>query len=184
MKDFIQLLKLPPSVISAVSLWAGLILFLPEPILNKLGLNDIPGTWITILGITFIISTSIIAIYIIIMLFKSIRNKIYFVRFKLKFPKMMKNLMIEEKKIATLLLRSENLTSRLPNNNGIILRLQGKGVIQLTATNSISFGGDIRIPYTLTPIAERYLRRHREAYEDFTRTDLQELYTKYNNPYA
>ena len=108
MKDFIQLLKLPPSIISSVSLGSGLILFLPEYILDKLGLNDIPDTWRTILGITFIVSTSIIAIYIIIILFKSFGNKIYFVRFKLKFPKMMESLMIEEKKIATLLFRPEN----------------------------------------------------------------------------
>lgn len=183
MKDFVQLLKLPPSILSAVSLATGLVLFLPEYILVKLGLNNIPDTWRTILGISFIVSTSVVAIYIIIIFIRGLSNKINLIRFKLRFPSIMKNLTVEERKIATLLLRSENLTSRLPNNDGIVLRLASKRVIQLTATNSIAFGDDLRIPYTLTPIAERYLRKHPEMYQNFTIPDLQELFNRYNSPY-
>lgn len=183
MKDFIQLLKLPPSILSAVSLASGLVLFLPEHILNKLGLINIPDTWRTILGISFIVSTSVVAIYIIIILFRSLSYKINLIRLNLRFPSIMKDLTVNERKIVTLLLRSENLTSRLPNNDGIVLRLASKMVIQLTATNSIAFGDDLRIPYTLTPIAERYLRKHPEVCKDFTIADLQELFNRYNNPY-
>lgn len=36
MKDFIQLLKLPPSILAAVAMGTGLILFLPIKILQML----------------------------------------------------------------------------------------------------------------------------------------------------
>ena len=50
MKDFIQLLKLPPSILVAVAMGTGLILFLPISILQRLGLDNIPEQWRTILG--------------------------------------------------------------------------------------------------------------------------------------
>ena len=42
MKDFIQLLKLPPTILAAVAMGIGLILFLPTSVLQRLGLDKIP----------------------------------------------------------------------------------------------------------------------------------------------
>jgi hypothetical protein len=60
MKDFIQLLKLPPSILAAIAMGTGLILFLPLNILKGLGLANIPELWRTILGLSFIISSSLL----------------------------------------------------------------------------------------------------------------------------
>ena len=103
MKDFVQLLKLPPSILAAIVLGSGLILFLPQNILQKLGLASIPELWRTILGGSFIISSSLLIIYFGIRVFKVIFLKFYMIRFKLKFPKVMNNLRSEELIIVALL---------------------------------------------------------------------------------
>jgi hypothetical protein len=111
MKDFIQLLKLPSSILAAVAMGTGLILFLPLNILQRLGLNNIPELWRTILGLSFIISLSLLAVYFIIKVLKSIVSRYYRIRFKRIFPKIMKNLRSEELAVVALLYRSPNYTS-------------------------------------------------------------------------
>ena len=63
MKDFIQLLKLPPTILAAVAMGTGLILFLPISILERLGLDKIPEQWKTVLGLALIISSSLLVVY-------------------------------------------------------------------------------------------------------------------------
>lgn len=82
MKDFIQLLKLPPTILAAVAMGTGLILFLPISILQRLGLDEIPEQWRTVLGLALVISSSLLVVYFIVKVVKSIISKYYWLRFK------------------------------------------------------------------------------------------------------
>jgi hypothetical protein len=123
MKDFIQLLKLPPSILAAIAMGTGLILFLPLNILKGLGLANIPELWRTILGLSFIISSSLLAIYFAIKVLRCILLRFKWIRFKMEFPKIMKNLRAEELAVVALLYRSPNYTSRLPYTDGVTILL-------------------------------------------------------------
>ena len=184
MKDFVQLLKLPPSILAAIVLGSGLILFLPQNILQKLGLASIPELWRTILGGSFIISSSLLIIYFGIRVFKVIFLKFYMIRFKLKFPKVMNNLRSEELIIVALLYRSPNYTSRLPYSDGVTLRLNSKKIIQFTSADNFAYGESLLIPFTITPIAQDYLDKHPKLLSECDESELQSLYTRLNDPFC
>ncbi|GAA0485608.1 hypothetical protein IRB23M11_09290 [Alkalibacterium sp. m-11] len=182
MKDFIQLLKLPPTILAAVALGTGLILFLPVNILQRLGLDKIPEQWKTILGLVFIISLSLLVVYFIIKVVRSIVSKYYRIRFKQIFPKVMNDLRNEELAVVALLYRSPNYTSRLPYTDGVTIRLKSKNVIQLTSSNNLAYGDDLVMPFTITPIAQDYIDKHPELIENFSKPELESMYKRYNNP--
>lgn len=183
MKDFIQLLKLPPSILAAVALGTGLILFLPTSILQDLGLGIIPELWRTIMGLTLIISSSLLIIYFSIKIIKIIVIRVYWLRFKWLFPKVMKSLRKEELAVVALLYRSPNYTSRLPYTNGVTSRLINKKVIQFTSSENLAYGDDLVMPFTITSIAQEYVDRHPTLIESFNESDLQSVYNRYNISY-
>ena len=183
MKDFIKLLKLPPSILAAVAMGTGLILFLPISVLKMLGLDNVPELWRTILGLSFIISLSVLVVYFIIKVVKNILSKYYKMRFKRIFPKVMKNLRSEELAVVALLYRSPNYTSRLPYTDGVTVRLTSKNVIQLTSSNNLAYGNDLVIPFTITPIAQDYIDKHSELIKNFSIPESEGMYQRYNNPF-
>jgi hypothetical protein len=183
MKDFIQLLKLPPTILAAVAMGSGLILFLPTSIFQRLGLDKIPEQWKTILGLALIISSSLLVVYFIVKVVKSIISKYYWLRFKKKFPKVMMELRGAELVVVALLYRSPNYTSRLPYADGVSVRLISKKVIQFTSSNNLAYGDELVMPFTITPIAQDYIDKHPELIENFSKSELESMYKRYNNPF-
>lgn len=183
MKDFIQLLKLPPSILAAIAMGTSLMLFLPLKILQRLGLDNIPKEWRSILGLALIISASLLVVYSIIKIVESIKSKYYRIRFRRLFPKVMKDLRKEELAVVALLYRSPNYTSRLPYTDGVTIRLKSKNIIQLTASNSIAYGDNMMIPFTITPVAQDYIDKHKELIEHFGDSELVNMYREYNDLY-
>lgn len=184
MKDFIKLLKLPPSILAAVAMATGLILFLPISILQRFGLDSIPELWRTILGLAFIISVSLLVIYFIMKVAKFIVSKLYRMRFRRKFPKVMMELRDEELAVVALLYRSPNYTSRLPYTDGITIRLINKKVIQFTSSKNLAYGDNLLIPFTITPIAQDYIDKHPGLIESFSNPQLENMYRRYNDPFS
>ena len=184
MKEFINFLKLPPSILAAIAMGTGLILFLPLNILQKLALDNIPELWNTILGLSFIISTAILVIYCVSKISAYIFSRLRWVYFKKKFNKTMGNLRYEELATVALLYRSQNYTSRLPLTDGVTIRLINKMVIQHTSATSLTYGDNLLIPFTITPIAQEYIDKHPELIEGFDKPLLQSMYDRYNNPYS
>ena len=181
MKDFIQLLKLPPTILAAVAMGTGLILFLPISILERLGLDKIPEQWKTVLGLALIISSSLLVVYFLVKVGKSIISKYYWLRFKTKFPKVMRDLRGAELAVVALLYRSPNYTSRLPYTDGVTVRLISKKVIQFTSSNNLAYGDELFIPFTSTPIAQDYIDKHPDLIESFSKPELENMYKRYNN---
>ena len=62
-KLFANLRKLVP-IILAIGIVAGLILFLPSSVVQKLHLGDIPENWLAIIGIIFLLSVFLIIIIV------------------------------------------------------------------------------------------------------------------------
>lgn len=181
MKGFLELLKLPPTLLSAVALFTGAILFLPQSILSKMGLVNLPSLWRTIIGIAFLIAISVDAVYLIVILAKKLQAALWKSKLKREFPKMMSKLRDEELFVLAMLYNSPNYTSRLPVSDGVTLRLSTKAMIQLTSSTNITYGDDMRVPYTITPIAHDYLDNHPEMIKRYKKGRLQNLYNEYND---
>ncbi|MBE5907650.1 MAG: hypothetical protein E7278_02295 [Lachnospiraceae bacterium] len=55
-KTFDNFKRITPALV-AVALLTGLLLFLPESILNKMGVEDLPTLWKRVIGLLFLLST-------------------------------------------------------------------------------------------------------------------------------
>lgn len=127
-KVFDSCKKLTPALI-ALSIALGLLLFLPIPILNKMGLAEIPKAIKSIIGIIFIISTTLIFTIIVWGVcgnwYKKYRNK--------KFKKMLRENFVQlpsDMKITLIeMLRNPDKKSKLDCTNGDTIYLQSKGFI-------------------------------------------------------
>lgn len=182
MKDFIALLKLPPSILSALSLGSGLVLFLPNWILIKLGLNNMLPIWRTIIGIIFIITSCLLAIYVLIKLFKILARFIELFFTKISISKTINALSDEELKILIMLYRTPNFSSNLPLSDGITSRLINKKLIQFASKETLAKGNRMFIIFTITSIAQDYLNKHPEILKKCNKDDLQKLYNQMNEP--
>lgn len=74
----------------------------------------------------------------------------------------MQSLNVEERQILALLYQIPGMTYPLPTTNGVIARLRSKLMIQFTSNQMIAYGDDLKVPFTITPIAARYIDNHQE----------------------
>ena len=58
-KTFDNFKKITPALV-AIALLTGMILFLPESILDKMGLSNLPDLWNKVIGLTFLLSVALI----------------------------------------------------------------------------------------------------------------------------
>lgn len=60
MKNIVDFLKLPPRILGALSVASGLLLFLPNAIIEKLYMTSFRDKYGFAIGIVFVVSTSIL----------------------------------------------------------------------------------------------------------------------------
>lgn len=65
-KTFDNFKKITPALV-AVAILSGLLLFLPESILKKMSLDNLPVLWNRIIGIVFLLSVALILTMIVFM---------------------------------------------------------------------------------------------------------------------
>lgn len=161
-KSFIEFLKLPPTILGALVIVTSAILFLPKSILDVMGLNELQSSYKMLISITFLISISLLFVYLLKYSYNKITSKYYKIRFERKFPLAMQSLNVEERQILALLYQIPGMTYPLPTTNGVIARLRSKLMIQFTSNQMIAYGDDLKVPFTITPIAARYIDNHQE----------------------
>lgn len=74
-KEFLEILKLPPSILSALMIVSGLILILPEDVIKKLYMYDLRNNYGFVISLIFLISFAILVVLIIIWGSKKIIEK-------------------------------------------------------------------------------------------------------------
>ena len=120
--------KLTPALI-AVLIFTGLILFLPESILQKMMLHSLPAYWRVIIGLLFLLSLALIIAIVGSMLYKAIKtlcNRKKYITNKIKLTKQLSPV---QKKILVCLLQSEDKTISLDSTSGDTLYLLGNNFI-------------------------------------------------------
>lgn len=150
--NFAEFLKLPTRIMSAISLASGIILFLPNSIINKLYMTDFRNKYGFIIGAVFIISTSILIIGVTIKLYKFLNSKYVRKKVKVNSKKLLVSLDTYKKTIVYMLYKKENNTDILPLNDGAVVFLDYWRVIQ-KATNQyyVEDLSNPQFPYFLQP---------------------------------
>lgn len=153
-KDFTDFLKLPPNILSAVSLATGLILFLPEKILKKMYLINFKDKFGFIIGIVFLISISILFIFLLTFVIKKIKNKIDDRKVKKGRIKYLLNADKSKTNLIKEFIKDKTHTLSLPMNDGLILELQYFGIINATGNTQLAdmgYDNSVYIKYFLQP---------------------------------
>ena len=153
-KDFFDFLKLPPNILFAVSLSTGLILFLPNTILTKMYLVEFKDKYGFFIGLTFVITISILFVFFVSYILKKIINKILEIKLKRKRTEYLLSADKTKIKLIKEFLREETHTLPLPANNGLILELQSYNVIGLAGGTQLvdtDYDNNIYVKYFLQP---------------------------------
>lgn len=116
-KTFDNFKKITPALV-AIALLTGMILFLPESILDKMGLSNLPDLWNKVIGLTFLLSVALIITLVVFSIISKIRDKRQTKRFREKLKKNLKRLSPRQKSIVVQLLHSEDKTISLDKNSG------------------------------------------------------------------
>mgnify|MGYP000115529106 FL=1 len=82
MKNIVDFLKLPPRILGALSVASGLLLFLPNVIIEKLYMTSFRDKYGFAIGIVFVVSTSILVVFLVVIIAKKIKGKYYNKRLK------------------------------------------------------------------------------------------------------
>lgn len=168
--SLIELLKLPESIMSAIAIASGLILFLPDTIINKLYMFEIRDKYGFMIGAAFILSTAILSIGVIIKTYKYLNSKYSNKKFKKNSRKLLESLDNYKKTIVYVLYNEDNNTHTLPLNDGAVVFLEHWLVIQKATTQY--FIEDFRnpvFPYFLQPWVIDVLNEDEELLESFAR---------------
>ena len=116
-KTFDNYKKITPALV-AIALLTGMILFLPESILDKMGLSNLPDLWNKVIGLTFLLSVALIITLVVFSIISRIRDKRQTKRLREKLKKNLKRLSPRQKSIVVQLLHSEDKTISLDKNSG------------------------------------------------------------------
>lgn len=109
--------KITPALI-AVLIFTGLILFLPQSVLQKMALESIPSGWRLIAGLLFILAATIILSLVCFRIYKHIILLHESNRFINGRIKLMRKMSSEQKSILLNLLSSEDKSIVLDSNSG------------------------------------------------------------------
>lgn len=157
-----NILKLPLKIMVALCISSGLILFLPNSIIEKLYMVSFRDNFGFILGIVFVVSLSIILCTIIVQIAKFIINKIRGKRLTKARNKFMENLDKNEKKLLKLMYKEDDKTLNVPYNSGMITKLTNFGVIAPASPHNYIDLLDPQMPYYLQPWVCKYIEQHKD----------------------
>lgn len=144
-------LKLPMKIMCSICIATGLILFLPDIIMKRLYLETFRNKYGFTIGAIFILTTSIILINFVILIYKVVENKYYKIKFRKSSENILLNLSTYQKGIVYGLYKEYNHTAELPIYDGAVVELKNKGIIIETTTQYLTTNFEPKFPYTLQP---------------------------------
>lgn len=116
-KTFDNFKKITPALI-AITLLTGMLLFLPDSILRKMYLDNLPVLWSRIIGIAFLLSVALIGTIGVSSAISYITFKMRNKRIRENLKKKLKILSPQQKSIILKVLKSEEKAISLDKNSG------------------------------------------------------------------
>lgn len=148
-KVFAGFKKITPALV-AVSLVSSAMLFLPANILELLGLKELSGNTRTVIGMLFLLSTTLIITIALSSFWKFVTRKIRNTKMLKNLRKRFLSLAPEQKEIVLELLKSEDKVILLDATSGNTLYLQNNNFI-FRPEQIVSAGYDNEIYMKFTP---------------------------------
>ncbi|MFC7061045.1 superinfection exclusion B family protein [Halobacillus seohaensis] len=148
-----DLLTLPVSIMAAIAIGTGLLIFLPDSLLKTMYLIDLQNSYGQYIGIAFILSLSILVVNIVVGLLKTIKQSRNMREFYDKAEERLLSLNDYQKSIVFLLYNEDNHTLNLPHNDGAVSFLSHRSIIGMVSEGQFIVNdlNNPEIPYMLQP---------------------------------
>lgn len=174
-KDFLEILRLPPSILSALTLVTGLILLLPEEIVKKLYMYEFRNNYGFVISLVFLISLAMLIVLLIIWCIKQINRRIKDKKLKEKRIQYLQDLDLTKSELIKKFIKAKDHTLNLPTNSGNTIELSSYGLISPAGkTQLVTFGdiftGDentIYINYFLQPWVIKMIKEEKNLRDKF-----------------
>lgn len=167
MKDFVEFLKLPPNILSALSVASGAMLLLPDEIITKLYMMNFRDKYGFLLGIIFMVSTSILIILLITKIYNYFHNKKTSKELVKSQTKYLKNITQEKVEIIRAFINNPTHTLILPLNDGLVIELQHLQIITPAGQNHLVDMLNPEIKFFLQPWVIGRISNDEELREKF-----------------
>lgn len=141
-------------------LGSGLLLFLPERIIERIYLSNIKEQSGTFIGSIFFLSLIVTLVKIILFLSEKIKNKYSEKKNTKNLEKILLNLNKKEKKIIKEIFDSDENTVYLPLHSGVVKKLETQRIIGKTMSSHMTSAYDPTFPYALQPWAYDYFEEN------------------------
>jgi hypothetical protein len=175
-KTLLEFLKLAPRFLVAAGLASGFLLFASDQFLKRIGLTEFVQKYRFALGLTLVISTALICVYVALSLLGSIRKSWRQRRFHKRIITRLHNLTEDEKQILRYYIFNNTRANMLRIENGVVQGLAGDGIIYQSASMGSILEG---FAHNIGDLAWDYLHLHPELLHgttNFYRTDKRERY--------
>lgn len=116
-KTFDNFKKITPALV-AVAILTGLLLFLPQNILEKMNLDELPVLWSRIIGIVFLLSVALVITIVVFSAISQFSSKIRNKRIRKNLKKKYQMLSPRQRAIILHVLKSGDKTISLDKNSG------------------------------------------------------------------
>lgn len=147
-----EILTLPTTIMTALSLASGILLFAPTALLKQMFMLPFRDRYGFIIGLVFVVSISILIVNLIYKTATSISNTRAKRRFYANAEKRLQKLNVYQKAIIYALYQEDNHTLPLPIHDGAVLELEQKIMIgKATTQYMVSDLKNAQFPYLLQP---------------------------------
>lgn len=167
MKDFVDFLKLPPNILGALVVASGILLLLPDKVINKLYMTEFRDKYGFTIGIIFIVSLSILIILLVLKIYHFFYDKRSDKKVAEGQLKYLRNMSREKVMVVNAFLQERTHTLELPVNDGLVIELQHFGIITPAGQTHLVSMQDPRIKFFLQPWVENKIRSDDELMRKF-----------------
>lgn len=165
-----EILTLPMTIMAALSLASGILLFSPTALIERMYMLDFREKYGFIIGIVFIVSVSILFVNFIYKTSTSISNAKSKKNFYATAEKRLQKLNNYQKAILYALYQQDNRTLPLPLHDGAVLELEQNMMVgKATSQYFVNDLNNASFPYLLQPWVVDELNNKSNLLSDFRR---------------
>jgi hypothetical protein len=176
-----EILTLPNTIMAAICLASGLMLFMPNWFVERMYMVDFKNSYGSIIGGVFLISFCILIVNIIYRTSKSINSSRLEKKFLANAEKRLRSLSTYQKAIVYLLYCQDNRTHELPVNDGAVVELEFNHFIGKAASQyAVSDINNAVFPFMLQPWVSNELVEKESLLSELRKAN-DELEMKYSN---
>lgn len=191
--NIVDFFKLPNKIMASLALASGMILFLPDTMVEKMYMMDFRNKFGFATGLIFIVSFSILLITSLATCYKYFLHKYLMIKFKVTAKKRLNALDTYQKALIYDLYCEDNHTDELPLHDGAVNFLEHSMMIAKATTQyMVSDLNNACFPYMLQPWVISKLQKDtellssfKESFDQFeSKAEMQENLKHSYNPYG